>query len=124
MMASIYERPPFYKGEKKWDDNDNLSEVYKLQSNNPQNKSQVEIYKDNGGYLIEFTVNKTIPEFNKGAKKCELTWVDSFMEFENVLQGQHKTAWKQRLHEQFLEPVNTTRPVPTRLHLWREFSSS
>jgi hypothetical protein len=38
-MASNYERPPFYKGEKKWDDNDNLSKVYKLQSSNPQNKS-------------------------------------------------------------------------------------
>ncbi len=91
-MASIYERPPFYKGEKKWDDNDTLSEVYKLHSNNPKNKNLVEIHKDNGGYSIEFTVDKMIPEFNQGAEKCELTWVDSFTEFENVLQGQHRTA--------------------------------
>ena len=86
-MASIYERPPFYKGEKKWDDNDTLSEVYKLCSNNPKNKNLIKIHKDNGGYFIEFTVNKMIPEFNQGAEKCELTWVDSFTEFENVLQG-------------------------------------
>jgi hypothetical protein len=33
-MASIYEKVPLYKVIKAWDDNDpNLSEVYKLQSN-------------------------------------------------------------------------------------------
>ena len=112
-MASIYKHPPFYKGEKKWDDNDTLSEVYKLQSNTPQNKSCIETHKDNGGYSIKFTVNITIPEFNKGAEKCELTWVDSFTEFENVLQGQHRTAWKQMLDEHFPEPVDATRPVPS-----------
>jgi hypothetical protein len=105
--------PLFYKGKKKRDDNDILSEVYKLHSNNPKNKNLVEIHKDNGGYSIKFTVDKTIPEFNQGAEKCGLTWVDSFTEFENVLQGQHRTAWKQTLHEHFLEPVDATRPVPS-----------
>jgi hypothetical protein len=28
-----------------------------------------------------------------------------------VLQGQHRTAWKQTLHKHFPEPVNATRPV-------------
>jgi hypothetical protein len=110
-MASIYERPPFYKGKKKWDDNDTLSEVYKLRSNNPKNKNLVELHKDNGGYSIEFTVDKTIPEFNQEAEKCELTWADSFTELENVLQGQQKTAWKQTLHEHFPEPSDATGPV-------------
>jgi hypothetical protein len=32
--------------------------------------------------------------------------------FKNVLQGHHKTAWKQVLHEHFPEPVNATVPVP------------
>ena len=41
VRASIYEHPPFYKGEKKWDDNDTLLEVYKLQSNTPQNKAEL-----------------------------------------------------------------------------------
>jgi hypothetical protein len=36
-MASISKRVPIYKVVKAWDDND-LSEVYKLQSNNPQIK--------------------------------------------------------------------------------------
>ncbi len=112
-MASIYERVPLHKVIKAWDDsNPNLSEVYKFQSNNPRNKSHVEIHKDNGKYGIEFTIDKTIPKFNKGAEKCDLSWSDSFVEFENVLQGHHKTAWKQRLHEHFPEPVNAMVPVP------------
>ena len=65
------------------------------------------------GYAIEFTVDKMIPEFNQGAEKCKLTWVDSFTEFGNVLQGQQRTAWKQTLHEHFPEPVDATRPVPS-----------
>ncbi len=92
-MASIYEKVPLYKVVKAWEDNGpNLSEDYKLQSNDSRNKSRVEIHKDNGKYGIEFTINKTIPEFKKGAEKCDLNWSDSFVEFKNVLQGHHKTA--------------------------------
>jgi hypothetical protein len=79
-MASIFEKVPLYKVVKAWEDNGpNLSEVYKLQSNDPQNKSHIEIHKDNGKYGIKFTIDKTIPEFNKGAKKCDLNWSDSFV---------------------------------------------
>ncbi len=53
-----------------------------------------------------------IPEFNKGTEKCDLNWSDFFAEFKNVLQGHHKTAWKQVLHEHFPEPVNAMVPVP------------
>jgi hypothetical protein len=28
------------------------------------------------------------------------------VEFENVLQGQYKNAWKQVVHEHFVEPIN------------------
>ncbi len=64
-IALIFEKVPLYKVVKAWDDNNpNLSEVYKLQSNNLQNKSRVEIHKDNGKYGIEFTIDKTIPKFN------------------------------------------------------------
>ncbi len=112
-MASIYERVPLYKVIKAWDDNNpNLSECYKLQSNDLQNRSCIEIHKDKGKYDIEFTIDKTIPEFNNGAEKCDLTWSDSFVEFENVLQGHHRMAWKQVLHKHFLEPVNSTMPLP------------
>jgi hypothetical protein len=36
-------------------------------------KSRIKIHKDNGKYGIEFTIDKTIPKFNKGAKNCDLT---------------------------------------------------
>jgi hypothetical protein len=112
-MASIFEKVPLYKVVKAWDNkNPNLSEVYKLQSNDPQNKSCIEIHKDNGKYGIKFTIDKRIPEFNKGAEKCDLNWSDSFVEFKNVHQGHHKTAWKQVLHEHFPEPVDAIVPVP------------
>jgi hypothetical protein len=40
---------------------------------------------------------KTIPEFEfeMGAKKINLNWAHSFVEFENLLQGQYKMACKQ-----------------------------
>jgi hypothetical protein len=53
-----------------------------------------------------------IPEFNKRAEKCDLNWPNSFVEFENVLQGHHKTAWNQVLYEHFPKPVDATVPVP------------
>ncbi len=112
-MASIYEKVLLYKVVKTWDNNNpNLSEVYKLQSNDSHNKSWVEIHKDNSKYGIKFTIDKTIPEFNKGVEKCNLNWAESFEEFENVLEGQHKMAWKQMLHKHFPEPSDATVPVP------------
>jgi hypothetical protein len=120
-MASIYEKVLLYKVVKAWEDiNPNLSKVYKLQSNNTRNKSRVEIHKDNGKYGIEFTIDKTIPEFNKGAEKCNLNWSDSFAEFENVFQGHHRTAWKQVLHKHFPEPVDVAVPVPAEQDLNQE----
>ncbi len=68
-MALTYEKVPLYKVMKTWENNDpNLSKVYKLQSNYTRNKSWVEIHKDNGKYGIEYTIDKTIPEFNKGVE--------------------------------------------------------
>ncbi len=71
-----------------------LPEVYKLMSPNPRNKNKVEIHKDSGLYGIEFTVDKTIPDFNKGADKVELDYASAFIEFENVLEGALNSAWK------------------------------
>ncbi len=56
-MASIYEKVPLYKVVKAWDHNDpNLSEGYKLQSNDLQNKSRVEIHKDNGKRKVWYRI--------------------------------------------------------------------
>ena len=105
-MASIYEKPPHILRAKLWDEKTSLSETYKLQSNDTRNKVKAEVHVDSGQLGIEFTVDKTIPDFNKGAKKIHLDWTHSFLEFENCLLGQYKTAWKQILHEFFPEPVD------------------
>ena len=70
------------------------------------NKMKAEIHINSGQLGIEFTANKTIPDFNKGAKKIHLNLTNSFEEFENVLKGQYKTAWKQVMQDHFLEPVD------------------
>jgi hypothetical protein len=74
-MASTYKKVPLYKVVKTWEDNDpNLSKVYKLQSNNTRNKSQVEIHKDKGKYGIEFIIEK----------KCNLNnWSNPFAELDH-----------------------------------------
>ena len=80
--------------------------VYKLTSPNPYNKNKVEIHKDSGLYGIEFTVDKSISDFNKGADKVELDYASTFIEFENVLEGALNSAWKYVLKEHFPEPID------------------
>ena len=70
----MHEKPPLFKLQKTWNEKTILPEVYKLTSPNPRNKNKAEIHKDSGLYGIEFTVNKTIPDFNKGADKVELSY--------------------------------------------------
>jgi hypothetical protein len=61
-----------------------------MQNKDPRfDKLKAEIYINNGQLGVEFTVNKTIPDFNKGAEKIYLDWTTSFEEFENVLEGQY-----------------------------------
>ena len=73
---------------------------------------KAEVHINSGRLDVEFTVDKTIPDFNKGAEKIHLNWTNSFEEFENVLEGQYKTAWKQVMHDHFPEPVDAAM-VPT-----------
>ncbi len=105
-MASIYEKPPHFVLEKTLDKKTRLHETYKLQGSNSQNKIKAEIHQDSGKLGVKFTIDKMIPEFEKGAKKVNLDYAHSFVEFKNVLQGQYKTAWKQVIHEHFPEPTN------------------
>ncbi len=84
-----------------------------MQNKDPHfDKLKAEVHIDSGRLGVEFTANKTIPDFNKGAKKIHLDWTTSFEEFENVLEGQYKTAWKQVMHDHFPEPVDAAM-VPT-----------
>ena len=105
-MVSIYEKPPLFKLQKTWNEKTILPEIYKLTSPNPCNKNKSKIHKDSGLYGIEFTVDKTIPDFNKGADKVELDYATAFVEFENVLEGALNLAWKYVLKEHFPEPMD------------------
>jgi hypothetical protein len=62
-MVSVYEKPPCFVLEKSWDKKMSLPETYKLQSNNSCKKINAEVHQDSGKLGIEFTVNKTIPDF-------------------------------------------------------------
>jgi hypothetical protein len=109
IMASIYKKPPFALLEKSFDKKNLPKQTYKMQNKDPRfNKLKVEIHIDSGRLSVKFTVNKTIPDFNKGAEKIHLDWTNSFEEFEYVLKGQYKMAWKQVMHDHFLEPVDAT----------------
>jgi hypothetical protein len=105
-MASIYEKPPHFVLEKTWGEKTRLPETYKLPSSDSQNKIKAKVHQYSGKLGVEFTIDKTIPEFEKGAKKVNLDYAHSFVEFKNVLQGQYKTAWKQVVHEHFPESTN------------------
>jgi hypothetical protein len=110
-MASIYEKPRLFKLQKMWNEKTILPEVYKLTSPNPKNKNKVEIHKDSGLYGVEFTIDKTIPDFNKGADKVELDYASAFIKFENLLEGTLNLAWKYVLKEHFPEPIDDSTGV-------------
>ena len=111
-MASIYERLPFFKAQKTWSEKMPLGDVYKLQSNSPANKQKAKIHKDSGHLGIKFKIDKTISDFVRGAEKVDMTYVESFQEFENVLLGRYLTDWRQVLHEHFPEPVDAMEVLP------------
>ena len=95
---------PFFKAQKTWTEKTSLGNVYKLQNNSPRNKQMAEIHKDLGQFGIEFTLDKTINDFIRGAEKVDLDYTESLQEFENVLLGRYLTDWKQVLHEHFPDP--------------------
>jgi hypothetical protein len=107
-MASIYEKTPLFKLQKTWNEKTILPEVYKLMSPDSGNKNKVKIHKDTGFYGAKFTVDKTIPDFNKAAKKVDLDYARKFMEFENVLEDTLNLAWKYVLKEHFPESIGNS----------------
>jgi hypothetical protein len=112
-MALIYKKPPLALLEMSFIEKNLPKEVYKMQNKDPRfNKLKAEVHIDSGRLGVEFTVNRTVPDFNKGAEKIHLDWTHSFGEFENVLEGQYKTAWKQVMQDHFPEPVDAVM-VPT-----------
>jgi hypothetical protein len=72
-MTLIYEKPSHFVLGKTWDKKTLLPKTYRLQSNDPCNKIKPKVHQDSGKFGIKFTVNKTIPKFEMGAKKLTST---------------------------------------------------
>ena len=106
--TSILQSQKWRELQKTWNGKTILPEVYKLTSPNPRNKNKVEIHKDSGLYGIEFTFDKTIPDYNKGSDKVKLDYASAFIKIENVLEGALNLAWKYVLKEHFPEPINVS----------------
>ena len=69
----IYKKPPLTLLEKPYDEKNLPKETYKMQIKDPCfNKKKAEIHIDSGRLGDKLTVHKTIPNFNKGAKKIHL----------------------------------------------------
>ncbi len=67
-MALIYEKPLHFVLDKTRDKKTWLFKTFKLQSNDLHNKFKAEVHQDSGKLGIKFTVNKTVPKFEMGAK--------------------------------------------------------
>ncbi len=64
-----------------------------------------------GSLGIEFTLDRTITDFIRGAERVTMDYVQSFAEFGNVLQGFLLSDWKQVLAEHFPESVDPEVPL-------------
>ena len=104
-MASIFEKTPFFKVKRTWDEKTKLPETYKLRSNVYSQKQLAEVHTDGGQFGPEFTISRTIADFIRGSAKVNLGYEQSLLELENVFQGPLLTDWKHIVATHFPEPV-------------------
>jgi len=104
-MTSIYEKTPFFKVKRTWDEKTKLPETYKLRSNVYGQKQIAEVHTDGGQFGPEFTISRTIADFIRGSAKVNLGYEQSLLELENVFQGPLLTDWKHIVATHFPEPV-------------------
>jgi hypothetical protein len=103
-MASNYEKEPIFLLEERTKDNSTkLPEKYKFQGTNTRNKAEVHI---NSGTLgMEFTLERTLPEFNQAGARLDWSWSESFLEFKNVLGDGCHTTWLEVHTYHFPKPL-------------------
>jgi len=104
-MASIFEKTPFFKARRLWDEKTKLPETYKLRSNEYGQKQSAEVHMDGGQFGPEFTVSRTIPDFARGAAKVNLGYEQSLAELTNIFQGPLLTDWNHVVATNYPEPV-------------------
>jgi hypothetical protein len=96
-MASIFEKEPIFSHERPWDDTTKLPEKYKFCGR----AGKAEVHRDSGALGIEFFYEKTLPDFVQAATKLNWDWYETFSQFENVLEGSYKTAWREVVRGHF-----------------------
>ena len=96
-MASIFEKEPIFSHERPWDDTTKLPEKYKFSGR----AGKAEVHLDSGSLGMEFFYEKTLPDFIQAATRLDWDWYETFSQFENVLEGSYKTAWREVLKDHF-----------------------
>jgi hypothetical protein len=100
-MASIFEREPIFSHEKLWEDTTKLPEKYKFSGR----AGRAEVHMDSGSLGMESFFKKTLPDFVQAATKLDWDWYETFSQFENVLEGSYKTAWREVVRDHFSDPA-------------------
>ena len=105
-MASIYEKTPFFKAKRTWDEKTKLPETYKLRSNEYGQKQTAEVHTDGGQFGPEFTISRTIADFIRGSAKVNWGYEQSLDELSNVFKGQLLDDWHFVFSTEYPEPVD------------------
>jgi hypothetical protein len=98
-MASIFKKEPIFLLERTWVDKTKLPEKFKFLGT----AGKAEVHIDSGSLGMEFFYKKTFPDFMQAGTKLVWSWRETFSEFENVLAGGYKTAWREILNDHFSE---------------------
>jgi hypothetical protein len=98
-MASIYKKEPIFLLERTWEDKTKLPEKHKFLGTS----GKAEVHIDSGLLGMDFFYEKTLPDFIQAATKLNWSWKETFLEFENVLAGSYKTAWREVVKDHFPE---------------------
>jgi len=99
-MASIFEKEPIFSHVRQWDDTTKLPDKYKFSGR----AGKAEVHVDSGSLGMEFFYEKTFPDFVQAATKLDWDWYETFAQFENVLEGSYKTAWREVVRDHFSDP--------------------
>jgi hypothetical protein len=100
-MASIYKKKAIFLLERTWDNKTKLPKKHKFSGTS----GNAEVHIDSGLHGMEFFYEKTLPDFSNAGDKLQWCWRETFSEFENVLEGSYKTAWREVVNNHFTEPL-------------------
>ncbi len=74
---------------------------YKFQGRN----AKAEVCIDSGTLRMEFSLKKTLAQFNQAGTRLNWSWEETFLEFQNILGDSYCTTWHEVLNEHFPKPL-------------------